>query len=73
MKQKDLLKRIAKLETVNDQLAAEIQYLEKLTRALGFAQGLKTLKEAALEMLSSDSGIPHKTKPKEGPNPPEVD
>ena len=54
MKQKDLLKKIAKLETVNDQLASEIQYLEKLTRALGFADGLKTLKAAALEILESD-------------------
>jgi len=54
-KHKDLLKKIAKLETINDQLAAEINYLEKLTRALGFAEGLKTLKTAALEMLESDS------------------
>lgn len=54
MRQKDLLKKIAKLETINDQLASEIQYLEKLTRALGFADGLKTLKAAALEILDSD-------------------
>ena len=54
-KHKDLLKKIAKLETINDQLSAEINYLEKLTRALGFAEGLKTLKTAALEMLESDS------------------
>ncbi len=54
MKQKDLLKKIAKLETVNDQLAAELHYLEHLARALGFAEGLKTLKAAALEMLETD-------------------
>ena len=54
MKHQDLLKRIAKLETLNDQLAAEIQFLEALTRTLGFAQGLKTLKEAALEMIQTD-------------------
>jgi uncharacterized protein YunC (DUF1805 family) len=54
MKHQDLIKKIAKLETINDQLSAEIQYLEKLTRALGFAEGLKTLKAAALEMLESD-------------------
>jgi len=54
MKEKDMIKKIAKLETVNDQLAAEIHYLEQLTRALGFAEGLKTLKAAALEMLESD-------------------
>jgi hypothetical protein len=54
MTEKQLLKKIAKLETINDQMAAELQYLEKLARALGFAEGLKTLKAAALEMLESD-------------------
>ncbi len=54
MKHKDLLKKIAKLESMNDQLAAELNYLEHLTRALGFAEGLKTLKAAALEMLETD-------------------
>jgi hypothetical protein len=54
MKHKDLLKKIAKLESINDQLAAELNYLERLTKALGFAAGLKTLKEAALEMLETD-------------------
>ncbi|OGN64875.1 MAG: hypothetical protein A3E80_05135 [Chlamydiae bacterium RIFCSPHIGHO2_12_FULL_49_9] len=54
MKSKDLLKKIAKLETINDQLAAELNYLEKLAKALGFAEGLKTLKAAALEMLETD-------------------
>lgn len=52
MKHNDLLKKIAKLETINDQMTAELQYLEYLTRALGFADGLKTLKSAALEMLN---------------------
>ena len=54
MKQTDLLKKLAKLETINDQLAAELHYLDKLARALGFADGLKTLKSAALEMLETD-------------------
>ncbi len=52
---KDLLKKIAKLETINDQITAELNYLEKLARALGFAEGLKTLKAAALEMLETDN------------------
>jgi len=55
MKEQNLLKRIAKLETINDQLSSELNYLEKLTRALGFAEGLKTLKSAALDMLEADS------------------
>ncbi len=54
MKNKELLKKIAKLESMNDQLAAELNYLEHLARALGFAEGLKTLKAAALEMLETD-------------------
>jgi hypothetical protein len=54
MKQEEMIRKIAKLESMNDQLAAEIHYLDQLTRALGFAEGLKTLKAAALEMLQSD-------------------
>lgn len=68
MKQKDLLKKLAKLETVNDQLAAEIHFLEKLTRSLGFAEGLKTLKAAATEMLEIDRKKGVKTE--DGANPP---
>ena len=55
MSNKELLKKIAKLETLNDQLAAELHYLDHLARALGFVHGLKTLKAAALEMLESDA------------------
>ena len=54
MKNTDQMKKLAKLETINDQLAAEISYLDQLARSLGFAEGLKTLKSAALEMLDSD-------------------
>ncbi len=66
MKHINLLKRIAKLESINDQLAAEIHYLEKITRALGFAEGLKTLKAAALEMLNEDEQRKQKKSRKEG-------
>jgi hypothetical protein len=68
MKDKILLKKLAKLETVNDQLSAEIQYLERLTRALGFAEGLKTLKAAAIEMLEAEQKREAKTE--DGANPP---
>lgn len=54
MKNNDLTKKLAKLETINDQLAAEISYLDQLARSLGFAEGIKTLKSAALEMIESD-------------------
>ncbi len=55
MKEQALQKKIARLETVNDQLTAELHYLEKLTRSLGFAEGIKTLKAAALDMLETDN------------------
>ena len=54
MKNPDMSKKLAKLETINDQLAAEISYIDQLARSLGFAEGLKTLKSAALEMLDSE-------------------
>ena len=70
MKNKELFKKIAKLESMNDQLSAEIHFLESLTRALGFAEGLKTLKEAALEMIESDNK--RKIKSEDGANPPQT-
>lgn len=54
MKNKALMKKIAKLEFINDQLTSEIEFLEYLSRALGFQDGLKTLKAAAIEMLETD-------------------
>ncbi len=54
MKEKDLLQRIATLETINDQLITEINYLDSIARELGFHEGLKTLKEAALELLEEE-------------------
>ncbi len=54
MTNQDLINKIAKLETVNDQLVAELDYLNNLAHQLGFAEGLKTLKSAALELLAED-------------------
>ena len=54
MTNKELLNKIAKLESANDQIAAELAYLEQLTKSLGFVEGLKTLKAAALELLEID-------------------
>lgn len=61
--QSQLLRKIAKLETINDQITAELRYLDQLARSLGFQEGLKTLKEAALEMLEEGSN------PEGGANP----
>jgi len=47
----DLLQRkIAKLESLYDQLQSEMNYLDSLLKDVGFEEGLKTLKEAALEL-----------------------
>jgi uncharacterized protein YunC (DUF1805 family) len=50
----EISKQLARLETINDQLSAEINYLDQLAKTLGFAEGLKTLKSAALEMIATD-------------------
>ncbi len=51
MSEKGLVRKIAKLESVNDQLQAEYNHLNKLLIKLGFDEGIATLKEAANEML----------------------
>lgn len=51
MNKKEQADQIARLETINDQLSAELKYLDQISRKLGFAEGLETLKEAALELL----------------------
>ncbi|MBS0629936.1 MAG: hypothetical protein JSS30_06940 [Verrucomicrobia bacterium] len=53
-KEEDLKKRISELESINDQLAAELRYLDELLKEIGFEDGLITLKEAALELLEQD-------------------
>jgi len=54
MKKKDLIKKIAKLESINDQLITEIEYLDLLARQIGFEEGLKSLKSAAIEILEEE-------------------
>lgn len=55
MDEQKLIKKIARLETINDQLISELQYLDSITRELGFQDGLKTLKAAAQELLEEQS------------------
>lgn len=50
----DLMKKISELESLNDQLQAEIRYLDQLLRKVGFEEGLKGLKEAAEELISHE-------------------
>lgn len=54
MNKEEMLKKISELESVNDQLTAEIRYLDKLLKEVGFEEGLKTLKFAAEEMIEQD-------------------
>lgn len=49
-----MLKRISELESLNDQLLAELRYLDGLLREVGFEDGLITLKFAAKELLEQD-------------------
>jgi hypothetical protein len=52
MDKEKLIKKIAKLETINDQLLSELEYLDKLAKKIGFINGLKTLKSAAKDLLN---------------------
>ncbi len=54
MTKEELLKKVSELESINDQLQAEIRYLDELLREVGFEEGLKTLKFAANELIEED-------------------
>jgi len=49
-----LFKRISELESINDQLASELRFLDELLRKVGFEEGLKTLKSAAEELIQHE-------------------
>lgn len=57
MKKKDLTKRLAYLESLHDQLITELTYLDELMRQVGFAGGIESFKETALEMYQKENGI----------------
>jgi hypothetical protein len=46
-----LLKKIAYLESINDQLSTEVSYVDHLMRLLGFSDGLVSVKATASEIL----------------------
>ncbi|NGX60222.1 MAG: hypothetical protein KR126chlam3_01391 [Chlamydiae bacterium] len=46
--------RVSELESINDQLLAELRYLDELLKEIGFEEGLITLKFAAIELLEQD-------------------
>ena len=54
MEREQMQKRISELETLNDQLVTELNYLDRLLRQVGFENGLMTLKAAAQELLEDE-------------------
>lgn len=51
MTKTQLLKKIALIESVNDQLSTEIGHVDQLMRLIGFSNGLITVKATAIEIL----------------------
>lgn len=53
MNKQEMQKRIDKLEFENDQLIAELAFIDQLMRQVGFTDGLQSLKATALELYES--------------------
>jgi len=49
-----LIKKVSELESLNDQLASELRFLDDLLRKVGFEDGLRTLKSAAEDLIEQD-------------------
>ncbi len=54
---KILEKELAKLESINDQLMTEINYVDRLMKMIGFAGGLVALKETASELYTISNEV----------------
>ena len=54
MNNEELLEKLAKLEFQNDQLTAELEYIDSLLRTVGFADGLASVKAAAQELAEQE-------------------
>ncbi len=51
MSEKELLRKIGQLESVNDFLVTEIEHLDELMRLVGFKGGICTVKATANEII----------------------
>jgi hypothetical protein len=51
MTKNQLLKKVAYLESLNDQLVTEVVYVDQLMRLIGFSNGLATVKATAKEIV----------------------
>lgn len=58
MTKKQLEKKIAQLEFANDQIVAELSYVNALLISVGFPNGLTSAKEVALELLNETQEKP---------------
>lgn len=56
MEKRELEQNLALLESVNDQLMAELSYVDNLLRSVGFSQGLESVKGVAAELLKEQVG-----------------
>ena len=56
MNKKQLEQKIARLESIHDQLESELIYSNQLLQSVGFPNGLESAKAVALELLE-DSAI----------------
>jgi len=54
MEKEQFLRKISELESINDQLASELRFLDDLLRQVGFEDGLQTLKSAAEDLIEQD-------------------
>jgi len=52
MNQQELLKKLACLETREDHLVTELEYIHELLMQVGFERGVESLKAAAEAMLA---------------------
>ena len=58
MTKAQLLKKVAYLESINDQLSTEVVYVDELMRLIGFSNGLVTVKATAAEIISKGYRYP---------------
>lgn len=51
MNKAQIQQKIARLESIHDQLETELSYVDNLLKSVGFPRGLESAKEVALELL----------------------
>jgi hypothetical protein len=53
MNKVQMTSKIARLESVHEELKSELIYIDTLLRSVGFPQGLASAKEIALELIEN--------------------